>query len=147
MKHIKNFKLFEAGEWSKNVNWQFVKDNPDDDSDEAIWIRSFEKMLNTIIEHLDDKNVFIINDIRGFDMYQGPYAIVTIFGKKYKICEIIDDDPFPYLWIENFPIDNTSQDDKLPGFLGSEYEISKLLNDINRSGGIDVYNSTKKYNL
>lgn len=147
MKHIKNFKLFEAGEWSKNVNWQFVKDNPDDDSDEAVMIKNMEEKLNTIISELDDENIFIINDIRGFDLYQGPYANVSIFGRKFNIYIITEDAPFEELWIENFPIDNTSQDDKLPGFLGSEYKISKLLNDINKSGGIDVYNSTKKYNL
>ncbi len=144
---ITKFKLFEAGEWSNYIDWQYTKDNPDDDSDESIWIRSFEKTLNTLISKLNDKSIFIINDIRGFDMYQGPYAIVTIFGKKYKICEINDDDPLPSLWIDNFPIDNTSEDDKLPGYQGSEYSIARLLNDIDKLGGIDLYLAQNKYNL
>lgn len=147
MKYIKEFKLFETGEWSKNVDWQFVKDNPDDDSDESSMIKSMEEKLNTIISELDNEDIFTINDIRGLDLYQGAYANVTIFGKHYKIHEINEDAPDSDLWIQNFPIDNTSQDDRLPGYKGSEYDIADLLNDINDAGGIELYNTTKKYNL
>lgn len=147
MKYIKNFKLFETGEWPKGIDWQFVKDNPDDDSDESEMIKSMEEKLNTIISELDNEDIFTINDIRGFDLYQGAYASVTIFGRRFKIYEINEDIPSGDLWIENFPIDNTSEDDKLPGYQGSEYSIAKLLNDINASGGLDVYDVSKKYNL
>jgi len=147
MKYIKNFKLFETGEWAINVDWQFVKDNPDDDSDESSMIKNMEEKLNTIISELDNEDIFTINDIIGLDLYQGAYANVTIFGRRYNIYEINDDAPDNDLWIQNFPIDNTSEDDKQPGYQGSEYNIAKMLNEITAAGGIELYNTTKKYNL
>lgn len=31
---MKYIKKFETGEWSRNIDWEYVKENPDDDSDE-----------------------------------------------------------------------------------------------------------------
>ena len=144
MKHIKNFKLYETGEWSRGIDWQFVKDNPDDESDESLIILSLEDILNNIKNKLKDKNIFIIKDIRGFDMYQGAYAIVKIFDKTYKIWRTDADD----LWIDDFPIDNCSDQGKNSGYEGMIYEIIDLLNNIIMSGGnIDIYKDTEKYNL
>jgi len=144
MKHIKNFKLFEAGEWACDVDWDYVKNNPDDDSEESGYIKAMENLLNEIIDFLDNKNVFKIVDIRGFDLYQGAYGIVKIFGRNYEIWGMDNYE----LWIEDFPIDNTSDDHNKPGFKGGTYEIYEMLNDINKNGGdINLYKNSKKYNL
>ena len=141
---ITKFKLFETGEWSRDVNWQFVKDNPDNRSEEANWIRSFESKLRTIIHHLENPDIFKIIDINGRDMSQGPYATVKIFNRTYKMWTTQDDD----LWIENFPIDNTSEEEKLPGFEETPYGIVRLLNDINNAGGdIETYKNSIKFNI
>jgi hypothetical protein len=141
---ITKFKLFETGEWSRDVNWQFVKDNPDNDSEEANWIKSFESKLKIIISHLKNPNIFKIIDINGRDMSQGPYATVKIFNRIYKIWTTPEDD----LWIENFPIDNTSEEGQVSGFEGTPYDIARLLNDINQFGGdIETYKIAKKYNI
>ncbi len=140
---ITKFKLFETGEWSRDVNWQFVKDNPDNDSEEANWIREFEKKLQFIIDYLDNPDIFKIIDINGRDMSQGPYATVKIFNRTYKMWTTQDED----LWIENFPIDNTSEDGKLPGYQNYNFSIAVLLQDINDAGGIEEYKMSKKYNI
>lgn len=144
MKYIKNFTLYEAGEWSSDIDWQYVKDNPDDTSQEAALIRSLEDSLNYIKNELDNPEIFIIKDIRGFDMYQGPYAMVKIFDRTYKVWITDADD----LWIDDFPIDNCSDEGKKPGYEGMIYDIADMLNDIINSGGdINLYKDTKKYNL
>jgi len=144
MKYIKKFKLIkETGEWNRNIDLDYVKENPDDDSEEANWIKYLLNLLEDIINDLSDPNVFKIIDIRVFDLYQGPYAIVKIFDKNYKIS-IIDN---TVLWIDNFPVDNTSSYNTNPGFQGRKLSISKLLNQIIEAGGIEVYKNTKKYNL
>ena len=146
MKYIKNYKLFETGEWSRGVNWQYTKDNPDDDCEEANWIRSLEKDLNEVIDFLDDPKLFQIIDIRGFDMYQGPYATVKILGRNYRVISV-DYPDIPGLKIEDFPIDNCSEHGYNPGFMETEYEIAELLNGISRAGGIDMYLTVQKYNI
>lgn len=142
MKYIKSFKLYETGEWSSDVDWEFVKNNPDDDSEETLWIKLIEKLLNKVINDLDDIRIFDIIDIRGYDTYFGPYAIVKIFGNNYKVWNNTEDQ----LWIEKFPINN-AEDGESAGFRGEVYEISELLNDIMIGGGIETYQSAKKYNL
>ena len=141
---ITKFKLFETGEWSRDVNWQFVKDHPDDNSEEAVYIKNFFNDLKILIKRLNNKDIFKILDIRGLDMYQGPYATVRIFNRTYKMWNTQEDD----LWIENFPIDNTSEEGKLPGFQESKYQIAELLNDINDAGGdIETYKNSIKFNI
>ena len=141
---ITKFKLFETGEWSRDVNWQFVKDHPDDNSEEAVYIKNFFNDLKILIKRLNNKDIFKILDIRGLDMNQGPYATVRIFNRTYKMWNTQEDD----LWIENFPIDNTSEEGKLPGFQESKYQIAELLNDINDAGGdIETYKNSIKFNI
>ena len=146
MKYIKTFKLFETGEWSKGINWEYVKNNPDDDSEESWYIRELEKKLNYVITLLNNKDVFVITNISGLDLYQGAYANVKIFGRNYKVSnDSINDDG---LFIERFPIDNCSEEGYSAGFLGSEEEIAELLNDISASGyDIELYKASKKYNI
>lgn len=146
MKYLKNFKMFETGEWSSDVDWQFVKDNPDNDSDEANWIKSFAEQLQTIIDKLNNPDIFKIINIKGVDSSQGPCATVKIFNRTYKIWTM-QEDGWEDLWIENFPIDNTSEDDKLPGYLASNLSIADLLNDIGEFGNIETYLTAKKFNI
>lgn len=145
MKYIKEYKLYEAGEWNRSIDWQYVKDNPDDDSEEVIYIKELDRKLQDVIEQLDNKSIFDIIDIIGFDMYSGPYALVNIFNKRYKIWL---DEVYGVLFIELFPIDTNQDTDRMPGFSGFEDEIADMLNDLNKvNGDIELYKSTKKYNL
>jgi len=131
MKHVKLFEEYnmvnETGEWSSGVDWDYVKENPDDDEECASWIRHLEKELLNIKELLNDENDLEIEDIEGFDMYQGPYAYVTIKGDRYKVWTIGEGEN---LWIENFIVDNTSGDGKRAGFEGSFDEIANEINKL-----------------
>lgn len=146
MKYIKKYKLFETGEWNRRIDWKYTKDNPDDDCEEASWIRGLEETLNEVINELDNTKIFKIIDIRGFDLYQGPYAMVEIFDKKYKVIEVDYPEP-PGLFIDDFPVDNCSESGYNSGFMGTTYEISELLNNINDLGGMKSYFDIQKYNI
>lgn len=139
---MKYLKKFETGEWLKMIDWDYVKDHPENESDEALLIRYMEEKLEEIHDFLEDASIFKIIDIRGYDTYQGPYAIVSIFNKKYKIWLIENEK----LWIENFPINNSDPENK-PGYDGYTEDISTLLNNINNIGSIDDYQNIEKYNL
>lgn len=84
------------------------------DDEECLWAQALHNDLNKIAEEIP--NYFEIEDIRLFDKYQGPYAVVRINGVSYKIWTISDDN----LFIQDYPINNTSEDDDLsaPGFIG-----------------------------
>jgi len=141
---MKYLKKFETGEWNREIDWQFIKNNPDDDSEESIWIQHLENDLNIIINNLDNPSIFKIINIKGMDLYQGPYAIVKIFGKNYRIWEsqLYKNE----LYIENFPITNNNKYSN-PNYSGDNESISQLLNDINKCGDIELYKNSKKYNL
>jgi len=143
MKHIKSYKIYETGEWSKDIDWNYVKNNPDDDSDEASLIKDLQNKIEEVVSLLDNDNIVEIINIRGFDLSQGAYAIVRIFNKNYRISEIYSLD---YLYIGKFPINNMDEDE-IPGYKGDVEEISDLLNDIYKSGGIEIYLSSKKFNI
>jgi len=143
MKYIKEFKLIkETGEWTRGVDLEYALANPDDDSQEAHWIRQMYDELNMIRNELNNPKNFKIIDIKGFDMYQGPYGKVKIFGKVYDVW-CIGENKF---WIDDFPINNMDEDEN-PGFKGFSYVIVALLNDIEEGGGIELYKDTQKYNL
>ena len=144
MRYIKEFRLFESGEWNRDVDWEYAKEHPDQHIEEVALINDLSRKVKEIIKYLDDESILKLNDIKGFDMYSGCYAKVSIFGRYYKIWM---DEVYGVLWIEDFPIDNTSDDDRRPGFSGYSDEIAELLNDINNSGGLDTYQNVKKYNL
>ena len=120
-------KINETGEWSRGIDWQYVKDNPEstDRDDQAAWIKALADSLEEVQNFLGDGAKMEIEDIRGFDNYQGPYAWVNINGKKFKVWTMEYDD----LWIEDFPIDNTSDDDKNPGFQGQPIDVADAITD------------------
>jgi len=142
---MKYIKKFETGEWSKDVTWQFVKDNPGHDSEEASWLEFMWEKLKDIKFGLSDVNNFEILDIRGYDLNNGPYGLLKIFGTNYKIWNIMEDT----FWIKDFPIDNTGDEEegRLPGFQGDTFDISNMLSDIEEAGDVETYLNTKKYNI
>jgi len=144
MKYIKKFKLNESGEWSSGVDWQYVKNNPEDDSEECVWIKYLANELAIIIDDLGDPSILEILDIKGHDLYIGPYARVKIFGKNYKVWS--SDSVGNDLIIENFPITNNDEYSN-PGYTGDKWEISNLLKDIAECGDIELYKISKKYNI
>jgi len=149
MKHLKTYKIYESGEWSRGIDWEFVKENPENESDEALLIKFMEERLDYIISTIDNKNILEIDNIKGFDIYEGAYAIVYIFGKRYKVWSMAEQSGGveDTLYIEGFPINNLPENSN-PGYVGSTDEISDLLNDINLNGGsIEMYKTTKKYNI
>jgi hypothetical protein len=104
-------KLNETGEWSG-------------DEDDVAWMESLQNTVNTIATETGGKLKLI--DVRGFDKYQGPYAIVNIEGKRYKIWTMEDQG---VLWIEDFPYDNTSGEGTKAGFEGTVPEIVNVINN------------------
>ena len=131
MKYLKLWEQFKAinetGEWAKDVDLQFVKDNPDADDEFSLTIKDMSERLDDLKELLNNPEIFLIKDIRGFDVYQGAYAIVSINGREYKIWSVGDENPDNF-WIEDYIIDNTSEKGLRSGFEGDIYEISDMLN-------------------
>ena len=96
--------------------------------------------IHKIESEINDKNIFEIIDIVGYDIYTGSNAIVKIFNKKYNIFKILED----LLLVRHFPITNNTSNS---GFQGSIYEIIELLISISEVGGIKMYNKIRKYNI
>jgi len=143
MNHIKSYKIYESEGWNKDVDWKYVIEHPDDKSDEASLIRDLQEKLDDVISMLDNYNIFEIVNIKGNDLDYGSYAIVSIFDKNYKISEVYSIDK---LCIEDFPINNPNEDETT-GYIGDTNEIAELLNMIYKSGGMEIYQSIKKYNI
>jgi hypothetical protein len=101
--------LNETGEWS-------------DDDEGIAWKESLRNELDEISVETHGKLKII--DIKGFDKYQGPYAIVNIQGKNYKVWTMEEQGQ---LWIENYPVDNTSGEGKNAGFQGDATDIIQML--------------------
>lgn len=99
----------ETGEW-------------EDDEEGVAWKDALKGMLNTI-ERVTHGKLRLI-DVRGFDKYQGPYGIVEIEGKKYKVWAIEGG----MLFIENYPISN-SQEGQNKGFEGTAQDVVDLVSD------------------
>ena len=96
------------------------------DNDECIWARGLQDELEKIVAVVPN-GIFKIDDISLFDKYQGPYADTTINGKHYKIWTASNK-----LWIDGYPIDNTSQEDgMLPGYEGYADDIIDILTPAN----------------
>lgn len=144
---ITKFKLFESGEWDSEIDLQYVLDNPNCEEEECEYINAMKDDMTDIKNSLSDSSVLDINDIVGIDLYQGVQALITAFGYDYKVS-YIDEYESSVMWIENFPVDNTSEDGLKAGFAGGEDEIVELFNDIISAGGdIDVYVNSKKFNI
>lgn len=139
LKRLKTFesfvqKLNETGEWASGLDWQYVKDHPEiaDRDDQAAWIKSLADSLEEVQNMLGDNIKMEIEDIKGFDNYQGPYANININGKHFKVWTM----EFHDLWIEDFPIDNTSDDGNRPGFQGEPIDIAEAINDYFNTSGV-----------
>lgn len=108
----------ETGEWSRDMDWQWVKgltDNEVGRSEEASWIRALENLLMSVN---DLGGELTIKDIKGFDLYQGPYALVDVKGKTYTVWTAEHDE----LFVEDHPKANTDR-----GFVGTPEEVANIL--------------------
>jgi len=110
--------LDETGEWNSHVNLDYVEENPDDESEEALWIQQLKKQLENVKSLLNNPEDLEIENIRGFDKYQGPYADILIKGKHYTAWTAEDN----MLYIEDLTEDNEPK---------SEYEIAEYINNLN----------------
>jgi hypothetical protein len=61
---MKYLKYFETGECNRNIDWEYVKNNPDDDSEEYAWIKIFQDQFNILISLLNNPKIFEILDIK-----------------------------------------------------------------------------------
>jgi hypothetical protein len=111
-KPTSRFKLNETGEWAN-------------DEDDLAWIEMLKSEVQKIESATNGKLELI--DVRGFDKYQGPYAQVKINGRNYRIWTAGEGD-YPLLWIDNYPVDNTSAEGMNPGYAGTPEMIIELLN-------------------
>jgi len=135
MKYVKDFgkfneslsvgKLNETGEWPSDVDWEYVKNNPDDVDEYTSRIKYMADQMEELKEILPDGFPFELIDVRGFDNYQGAYATVEINGITYKVWEA--GDGVGILWIEGYKMDNTSGEDMRAGFQGTLDEIAEAL--------------------
>jgi len=105
--------LNETGEWVG-------------DEDDLAWMEMLKSEVQRIQNATDGKLELI--DVKGFDKYQGPYAIVNIQDSKYKIWTIGGDEN-NLLWIDDFIVDNTSKEGMRPGYMGTIDEIIEMLNN------------------
>jgi hypothetical protein len=135
MKYLKEFNKFnenvttgkinETGEWPSDLDWQYVKDNPDDVDEYTSRIKYMADQMEDLKEILPEGFPFELINVEGFDNYQGAYATVKINDRNYKVWDAgegIDE-----LWIEDYKLDNTSEDNKRAGFQGNIHEISEAL--------------------
>lgn len=125
MKYIRKQRLFETGEWCKDVDLEFVLNNSEVDDDCSNWIREFYDDLLWIKERIRPITNFEIIDIKGFDMYQGPYANVKVDDDNYTMWTIGVEDIF----IEDFVIDNSAPDQNR-GFVGTKEDVLYTLKEI-----------------
>lgn len=67
---------------------------------------------------------FKLVDVCPFDKYQGPYAEVTYQGHEYNVWTDESDD---MLWIDGYPLDNTSGPNTTAGLRGTVDFIIEVL--------------------
>lgn len=122
-------KMFGAGTLNETGEWS-------DDEEGSAWIESLREELEMVQNMLAPGLYFIIKEIKGFDKYQGPYAIIEINGDKYKVWTQENNE----LWIEDFPLDNTSSEGSRKGFMGNSAEVAdaissqySVLSDLNET--------------
>jgi hypothetical protein len=71
-----------------------------------------------------------MGEMKGFDKYQGPYGHLKMpNGKVYKFWQADYPGYENAIWIEDFPIDNTSGEGMLPGFMGDPSTVAEALRD------------------
>jgi len=109
--------LKETGEWSG-------------DEEDRAWMDALQAAVLGISAEVPE---FQFLSVHGFDKYQGPYARVSWRGATYNVWTLGDYDGDDRLWIEDFPVDNTSYGGNLPGFSGTWDEIADMLLSLSES--------------
>lgn len=109
--------LKETGEWSG-------------DEEDRAWMDALQAAVLGISAEVPE---FQFLSVHGFDKYQGPYARVSWRGATYNVWTLGDYDGDDRLWIEDFPVDNTSSGGNLPGFSGTWDEIADMLLSLSES--------------
>jgi len=103
-------KLNETGEW--------------DASEGRTWLFGLKYGMKNLQRLTKGKAKF--KSAKGFDMYQGPYAIMNINGRDYTVWTFGEADDY---WIEDYPVDNTS---KISGYskgaAGTVKELAYIIN-------------------
>jgi len=138
-------KILETGEWSSDVDLQYVKNHPEDTCEECEWIKRLKEHIDYIINEVEAEGVKIsLRDIRGFDKYQGPYAQVSIEGRTFKFWTSENNE----LYIENFIVDNQSEDGNNAGFVGNMYDIANtiIMAFKNKQEIVEKYEEYGRYN-
>ena len=113
----KHEKAFGAGSINETGEWN-------GDAEDMQMIRSLKINLEMVRDNLNPGLTMEIGEIKGFDKYQGPYADIKINGEPFTAW-LIDGD---MLWIEDFPIYNTSGEGKRAGFEGFPHDVSIAIN-------------------
>ncbi len=121
-----NNKLNETGEWDRRIDWDFVKNNPDYEDEFSGRIKYMEEEINNVQSELSPIIPFVIQDIRGFDNYQGAYAMVLIDDKVFKFWEGGEGEN-GILYVEKFPIDNCKVRNLNPGFEGNASDVADAI--------------------
>lgn len=110
-------KIYETGEW-------------EDSEETRAWIQEMTDDMQKIVDQTSGKSKLI--NVKGFDMYQGPYATMKINGRKYKVWQAAaTEDDFQdekHYWIEDYPVDNTKSENTKDGFEGSVDELIMVIN-------------------
>jgi hypothetical protein len=139
LKSFENFeydkyqKINETGEWSKNVDLAYALSHQelDGEDEEVSLILHMNNLLESLKDILKDKKInFEIEDIKGFDKYQGCYANVIIYNDNYIIWFDQKNEADDILWIEDFPINNTSNENTNPGFSGTISDIAEVIEEL-----------------
>lgn len=124
-KHLKEGKV-KLSQLPKDIKKRILKETGEwDDSDESMtaWKSQLQADILDIGEATNGR--MKLKSVHGFDVYQGPYAMVSIDGKSYKVWTIEGD-----LWIEGYKKnDNTSGSGNAAGFQGRPDEIADMLNN------------------
>lgn len=110
-------KMFGAGTLNETGEWS-------DDEEGNAWIEALRNELDLVQDMLAPGLYFIVKNVKGFDKYQGPYATIEINEDTYKVWTQENDE----LWIENFPVDNTSHEGAGKGFLGNAAAVADAIN-------------------
>jgi hypothetical protein len=133
---IKKINIYSMKKYIEFIKEEFVYDSEKYNEEDGSWIESMYDELCYIKERIDYDIEFIIKNIKVFDKYQGPYAIVTISGRDYEIWFNNDNG----LWIENYRVDNTSAPGQNSGFEG---RVDEILDIINQTEKIHTYKGQK----
>lgn len=139
---MKILKLNETGEWPTDLDLRYVEEHPEDTSGNAKWIRFLKKKVDQIITDVKEKGIEMsLLNIKGHDEESGPYAIVNIAGREFKIWDVRQqgDTYHENFFIEDFPIDNQEEEGNKPGFAGDVYDLIE--------GILDYFDKTEKLKI